>query len=518
MPMRKIVWLLLGGVLAVAALGVASNRPTLRDPLTNHSLENGAGFEPVKCWFETGKRADIQCGYMHVAPSAASKSSPFQLPVIVMRYTGKERKPDPLVYLAGGPGSAAWLDKHNVENYWMEWFRQKEGMKRDLILFDQRGTGMSKPAIQCPEYRDLSASVLSGPGTPEQNAGRYREVTKLCRDRLLAEGMPLAELGTKRSAGDVNDLLELLGYEQANLLGVSYGTRLALEVQREFPLRVRSLSLDSIYPPGEHLFRDWPDLLGKSIQRVFRQCDLDNRCQLENGDIHARYAALMAKLRQEPMLIPVGHLKLGNLKTLKLNDEILLAILFDAQYISHNLKGLPDMIHYLQEDRPKLAMNYIESYLQHQFDDSFSEPVFWSVECHDNPPIPRASMDERVNAHPELRYYLPHDYDVCDVWTGGEHPGGLQEPETPRQTPALILSGEDDPITPTAWAVKAAEQNFNPDTTYLFRFANIAHSVLDSKACANDLFVNFINSPGERPHADCRFDNEKSNALVAHSG
>ncbi|MBU0656936.1 MAG: alpha/beta hydrolase [Gammaproteobacteria bacterium] len=514
--MRRIIWLLLGGILAMAAVGVATNRPSPLEPFSEHVLGNGAAFVPEKCWFNTDKRADVQCGYMHVAPSTAFPSSAFQLPVIVMRYTGKDRKPDPLVYLSGGPGAASWLDSQSIESYWLDWFRKKEGMQRDLILFDQRGTGMSKPAIHCPEYRELSANVLTSPGTPEQNAGRYREVTEQCRSHLLNEGMPLAELGTERSAADVNDLLALLGYEQANLLGVSYGTRLALEVQRQFPSRVRSLSLDSIYPPGEHLFRDWPDLLGKSIQRIFRQCNLDSRCQLENGDIHARYAALMGKLRQNPMLIPVGHLHLGKLQSLKLNDEILLAILFDAQYMSHSLQGLPDMIRYLQEDRPDLAMHYIESYLHHQFDDSFSEPVFWSVECNDNPPIPRRSMEERVNAYPELRYYLPHDYDVCDVWKGDHQPAGLQQPEAPRQTPALILSGEDDPITPTAWAMKAAENDFNPDTTYLFRFANIAHSVLDNKDCANDLFISFINLPGKRPSADCRFDDGPGEALAAH--
>ncbi len=506
--MHKMVWLLLGGVLATAALGVASIRPTPLEPLSGRVLENGARFVPEKCWFSTDKRVDVQCGFMHVTPSAISHKSSFQLPVIVMRYTGKDRQPDPLVYLAGGPGAASWLDIRSVENYWLKWFSDKKGMKRDLILFDQRGTGMSKPSIQCPEYRALSASVLSNPGTPEQNASRYHEVTEQCRDRLVSEGTPLTELGTERSAGDVNDMLALLGYEQGNLLGVSYGTRLALEVQRQFPLRVRSLSLDSIYPPGEHLFRDWPDLLDKSIQRIFRECDLSDRCQLENGDIRVRYAQLMSKLRKHPMQIPVGELQLEQLDTLKLNDEILLAILFDAQYMSYNLKGLPDLIRYLQEDRYDLAMNYISNYLQHQFDDSFSEPVFWSVECHDNPAISRASMDEKVNAHPELRYYLPHDYDVCDVWTGGNQFAGLQLTSEPRQSPALILSGEDDPITPTAWAVKAAEEQFNPETTYLFRFANIAHSVMDSKACANELFVNFLNDPSQRPSADCRFDGE----------
>ncbi len=505
--MRRMIWLLLGGVVAAAAMGVMSGRQEPLPSFSSHVLENKARFVPEKCWFETAKNDDVQCGFMHVAPSSPDQASPFQLPVVVMRYTGKDRQPDPLVYLSGGPGSASWLEQKSIETYWLDWFKQKQGMKRDLVLFDQRGTGLSKPSLQCDEYRELSASILANPGTPEQNASRYRSVSQQCRDSLLTAGMPLQELGTERSAGDVNDLLQLLGYAQGNLLGVSYGTRLALEVQRQFPLQVRSLSLDSIYPPGEHLFRDWPDLLAEGLERIFRACDASPRCQLENGDVRARYAVLRDKLRKEPLQVDVSRLGLaGGVQTLRLNDEILLAILFDAQYASNSLQSLPAMIRHLQEDRLDLAMGHIESYLLHQFDDAFSEPVFWSVECHDNPVISRERMDARVNAHPELRYYLPHDYDVCDVWVADKPVEGLKLTETPRETPALILSGEDDPITPSHWAVKAAEQQFVPETTYLFRFANIAHSVMDNKDCANDLFINFVNQPNKRPRADCRFD------------
>ncbi|MDD5391582.1 MAG: alpha/beta fold hydrolase [Thiothrix sp.] len=493
----------------VAGLGIASVHRAPLDTITGKTLANGARFVPETCWFDTGDNTAIQCGWLHTAPADSKHPSAFQLPVVIMRHTGMEHQPDPLVYLAGGPGAAAGLDKQGIESYWLDWFKQKADMKRDLILFDQRGTGLSKPALNCDEYRALSASILSNPGTPEENASRYRTVSQQCHDRLTQANLPLAALGTGYSAQDVNDLLELLDYPQGNLLGISYGTRLALEVQRQFPQRIRSLSLDSLYPPGEHLFRDWPELLDKSIQRIFQYCDQHERCQLENGDIRQRYASLMAKLRAEPLLIPVTDKYPGNLQTLRLNDEILLAILFDAQYTSHALASLPDMIRHLQEGHPELAQEPIENYLHHQFDDAFREPVFWSVECRDNPAVPRENRDAKINAYPELRYYLPHDYDVCDVWNAAPQEQGLQAPQAPRQTPSLIFSGEDDPITPTAWAVKAAAQQFSENTTHLFRFAGVAHSVMDSKECANALFIQFLNNPTERPRADCRFDAEE---------
>jgi pimeloyl-ACP methyl ester carboxylesterase len=297
-----------------------------------------------------------------------------------------------------------------------------------------------------------------------------------------------------------------LDYQQSNLLGVSYGTRLALEIQRLFPERVRSLTLDSLYPPGEHLLRDWPELLDNSLQRLFHYCRTDERCLLENGDIETRYNTLMIQLRTTPLRIPVADLHLGNLQELQLNDEILLAMLFDAQYNSYQLKELPSFIRHLQEGRIDLARAYIDTYLYHQFDAAFREPVFWAVECRDNPSISAASRMAKVNAYPHLSYYLPVDYDMCSVWNKNLQNLGLSTNKERINTPSLILSGEDDPITPTAWAVKAAKTQFADETAYLFSFRGIAHSVLDSKPCASDLFIGFINDPTQRPRADCRLD------------
>ena len=505
--MQKIIWLLLGGLVMVVGLGlVPLHQTTMIKATVAKTLPNGAQFVPSECWFTNTTNLSVSCGWLHTAPPQTGAPSAFRLPVVIMRHAGLGHQPDPLVYLAGGPGSAAWLDKDGVENHWLAWFEQKYAMKRDLILFDQRGTGMSEPALGCQAYRDLSASVLSNPGTPTDNARRYLEVSQQCQEQLTQAKQPLNELGTHLSAQDVNDLLTLLDYQQSNLLGVSYGTRLALEIQRRFPERVRSLTLDSLYPLGEHLLRDWPELLNNSLQRLFQYCTADERCLLENGDIETRYHALMAQLRTTPLRIPVADLQLGNLQELQLNDEILLAMLFDAQYNSHQLKYLPSFIRHLQEGRIDLAREYINNYLYHQFDAAFREPVFWAVECSDNPAISRDSMVAKVDTYPHLRYYLPADYDMCSVWNKNRQHPGLQVSAERLTVPSLILSGEDDPITPAAWAAKAATKQFAEDSTYLFRFSGIAHSVLDNKPCASDLFIGFINDPTQRPRADCRLD------------
>lgn len=504
--MQKIIWFLLGGIVVIAGLGLVPIHQTPTKAAIGKTLANGARFVPESCWFENNGNFPVQCGWLHTAPLNNDPNTVFRLPVIVVRHQGFGHQPDPVMYLAGGPGASAQLDKQSVESRWLPWYEDRAEMKRDLILVDQRGTGLSQPALLCEEYRTLSANVFSNPGTPTENAAQYRAASEQCHARLTQAQLPLTALGTSHSAQDMNDLLALLDYPKANLLGISYGTRLALEIQRHFPERVRSLTLDSLYPPGEHLFRDWPELLDTGLERILHHCETDPRCQLENSSIRDRFNALKAQLRHQPLAIDVSNLQLGALQTLHLNDEILLAILFDAQYASHSLQKLPAFIRHLQEGRVDLARLHIDSYLRRQFDNSFSEPVFWAVECSDNPSVSPHSMNSKLEAFPELRYYLPYDHDTCALWNSGRTPQPLQAATQPLKTPTLILSGEDDPITPSTWANKAATTQFEAETTFLFNFTDIAHSVLDNKACATPLLLHFLQDPSQRPQADCRFD------------
>ncbi len=505
--MRRIWWLVIAvagiaGLYGLTRYYLAADTGFKPQPV----LANGARFETTPCWFKVPATQPVYCGWLHTSPVAANTASVFQLPVVVLPYQGEDRQPDPMIYLAGGPGSSLWLDKNTLENYWLDWFKQKAPLKRDLVLFDQRGSGLSKPAMHCDGYRNWSISVLSNPGTPEENAQRYYEVTRQCQQQLYQQHLPVDELGTTHSAQDVHDLLDALGYPQANLWGISYGTRLAFEIQSLYPERVRSMVLDSVYPPGEHLFREWPKLLNDSLERLFGYCANSHQCVLENGDIRAHYYELMKRLRQQPMIIPVDNLNLGNLRELRLNDEILLAILFDAQYVSHSLEVLPGLLRHLQENQPEKVRGYIGSYLKRQLDDAFHDPIFWKVECHDNPPIVLSSMQASLKALPQLSYYIPLKYDVCEIWNKHKQPHLLSMAKQPIQTPALILAGEDDPITPVQWAARTAEETFAEGKSYLFRFAGIAHGVLDSKPCTQELFVRFVQKPNERPRADCRFD------------
>jgi pimeloyl-ACP methyl ester carboxylesterase len=131
--------------------------------------------------------------------------------------------------------------------------------KRDVLSIDQRGTGRSRPLLDCPEVNQAAMS----PVPPAMMMSRIAEALGRCRTRLAGMGIDLNQYQTNAAADDVEDVRRALGIAQWNLLGGSYGTRLALEVARRHPGGIRTLLLDSVSPPDV-------DLIGESGQNSVR--------------------------------------------------------------------------------------------------------------------------------------------------------------------------------------------------------------------------------------------------------
>ncbi len=491
----------------VSELNAANTSVSINPTTDIIKLKNGAKFQKTACWFELPNQ-DIECAWLHTAPAAGSTESAFKLPVVVFHYTGRDKKEDPIIYLAGGPGAAAWLDAEFIQTFWLnQWNEHLSELKRDLVLFDQRGSGLSLPKINCPEYKEHAQKLLTDPASPKENAKRYYYAAKSCVQRLKSQGIAIDQLATYYSAIDVKNIMEALNYDQWNIQSVSYGTRLGIEIQRRFPEKVRTMLLDSVYPPNAHLFEDWPMLLNESLERIFRYCEVDSACSISTNAFRKRFWRLMDRLREKPLLIKVNHPKLGS-DYVQLNDETLLAVLFQAEYRTNILSYLTEALFELERNDTYGIQPFVDDYVAIQFDASSNDAVYWAVECHDNTNPDRSKYLAYKKKFPRLAYYLVEEYDVCEIWNQNYQHIALMPPNSEQEstTPVLIFSGEDDPITPSNWAIDSAASFGN--NAYLFSFYGVSHSVLDNKYCAPILYTHFVNSPFKRPRANCRIDNE----------
>ncbi|MGY8996440.1 MAG: alpha/beta fold hydrolase, partial [Alphaproteobacteria bacterium] len=207
----------------------------------------------AECWVQASMVQNVDCYHVIVPLDRANPSDgTARLAVAVLRSSSRSPAPDPIIYMEGGPGAPTFAtDYPDYEDYSDFWWEHTSSFRRtrDFILFDQRGIGLSRPSLDCPELHDLDRTMPEILHYDHPLIGREASELAACYERLRADGVPLEQFDTRNSADDVADIVRALGYEQVNLYGVSYGTRLGLEVMRRHPDLVRSAVLDGVYPP-----------------------------------------------------------------------------------------------------------------------------------------------------------------------------------------------------------------------------------------------------------------------------
>ena len=134
-------------------------------------------FEKADCWFIAPKGKAATCGHLIVLEDRTKPDGRrVSLPIVVIKASGSNRLADPVVFLSGGPGQGVGLDKDEIKTWW-EYDKYWTWMKnRDLILFEQRGTGLSEPSLNCAGGRRARRRNDAGRSQDEEQVRSH-----LCR-------------------------------------------------------------------------------------------------------------------------------------------------------------------------------------------------------------------------------------------------------------------------------------------------------------------------------------------------
>ncbi len=263
--------------LATEADSGASQEPGL--PVAG---EPDGQFETAACPFESD--APVRCGYLTVPENRTIKNSPtIQLAVAILSAPDGGGDEPPIIYLEGGPGGSP-LAEFDAQDWDFPFTRN-----RDLIFIDQRGTGYSIPTLDCPELNDESYDFSEE--NPELD----------CRQRLAAEGIDLTAYNTTENAADIAALRNALGIAEWDVLGISYGTRLALDLMRFHPEGIRSVILDSPFPPNADTPVDEVLLTYELMEALFAACEEDAYCNETYPDLEAVFLETVARLNDDPV-------------------------------------------------------------------------------------------------------------------------------------------------------------------------------------------------------------------------
>lgn len=195
-------------------------------------------FKPYTFDVEITRTISAQLGEI-MLPENRSSPDTRMIPVRFVRLPTRAKQPAaPIVYLAGGPGGAG-TDAMRGQR-WLLFDRLRD--VGDVIILDQRGTGLSTSVPRC----DSSVQIPPDrPTTRDLYVSVHRAALEECLEFWNREGIDIRGYTTWESAADIDAVREALGAERVNLLGISYGTHLALAVLKRYPQRIDRLVLAS---------------------------------------------------------------------------------------------------------------------------------------------------------------------------------------------------------------------------------------------------------------------------------
>ena len=393
-----------------------------------------------------------------------------------------------VVALAGGPGQAALP----LGKFISEAIAPALG-SRDLLVFDQRGTGHSDP-LSCPIFSNLAAAETASPS----------EFPLLVEQCALELGAPRGAYTSEESVQDIETLRAALGYEKLVLYGTSYGTKVALEYAERYPEHVEALVLDSVVPPTGREPFGVPSF--QAIAPVLEELCAASACAGITSNPLGDLTQLTAQLRAHPLrgfaydgsghrhAISMSELDLWRLLAAGDLDPALRALLPAAvrSALAGDSSPLLRLLLLAQGFIPNLPSGPIDPEAELTAAEEEDNALFWATTCEESAfpwqrsasaPIRAQEALAALNAVPGSAF-APFDASTalhsepileCEHWPDASPtpPSAGQLPDVP----TLIFSGEQDLRTPTAYARAIAAEI--PDAQLLL-VPFTGHSVIGS--------------------------------------
>ena len=421
-----------------------------------------------------GVKEKVLCGSFDVFEDRERKSGrKIALKVVVFPATGQTKAADPLFYIPGGPGSSATEDAPYIAQ---EFAKIRE--QRDLVFVDQRGTGGSNP-LNCDFFNPADLRSYFGEYFP------LADVRK-CRQQLE----PKADLKlytTTIAADDLDDVRAALGYERINIIGGSYGTRAAQVYLKRHGPHVRAIILHGVSPTNQFMPRDFPTHTERALNGVIAECAADDACRAAFPNLAAEAKSVLERLLRGPVEVELKRKE--NVRVSLSRDLVAEAVRYFL-YQAGGASRLPVFIHLAAQGnfRPfaEAALDF-----RQQIVATGSNGMYLSVTCAEDLPLIKPGEGERIGQNTFLGdYRLRQQRAACALWQQGKIPKDYAEP-TRSDVPALILTGQWDPVTPPVYGDTAAK--------YLAQSLHIVvphgghgFNGLNAIDCLNKLIAGFI--------------------------
>ena len=369
---------------------------------------------------------------------ADPESRKIDLKLAILKSDSAVPDKDLVVYLAGGPGQSAIQTYPELAPAFAPLLKH-----HDVLLLDQRGTGGSNP-LECPivekEMKQLGDTQL----TPAQRA----EQVGKCASEVEKDSDP-RYYTTTDAVADLDAVREALGVSRLNLIGVSYGTRVAQHFAAAHPAAVRSIVLDGVVPNQMVVGETFAEALEHSLKLQSAACNATPACKKAFGDWYATLHQLHHKLKSAtPQQVTFEDPYSYKPVTKTLTADNLVGVVRMFSYSTITAALLPLAVDEAAHGNyaPLMGQSKI---LSGDLSESVQGGMQLSVICTEDAPLmkPRP-QDGELLLGTELASGLLAE---CKVWPHGPMPKDFHAPfKSP--IPTLLISGERDPVTPPGYA------------------------------------------------------------------
>ncbi|KAA1251381.1 alpha/beta hydrolase [Mycobacterium simiae] len=438
--------------------------------------------------------ANYSCGYLSVPENRDDpRSRTIRILVARVKAASDKPKPDPIVFLAGGPGGAGTLSAPGVVAGGMN-------ADRDVIFVNQRGTVHSDPHLACPELDNFTARAVDLAFQDQSTADLDAAAVAACRKRLEPFGFHLASYNTRENATDLADLRMKLGIDQWNVYGVSYGTDLAQQLLRAHPEGIRSVVLDSVVPPAINIVDRWWEAPASGLAAIIQACNDQPKCAAAYPDLATVFLNTVNKLSQAPLKVPTTDPN-GSPVQVTIDGFKVVPLVLEWSADPSKVTDIPRMIFALANGDGSLAAAGISATAPPPEQRGLlGAGLGLGAYCQEmaNWTTPEQALTQARAAMPGLTDSVLRItptgswiFRECGAW-------GLSRSDTAdrlpvrSKVPSLILSGTFDSSTAPKWVQEVTRGLSN---SLALRFPGVGHGVLPNSGCAQSIMTAFLDNP-----------------------
>lgn len=450
-----------------------------------------AGFQPAPCSVKGAApnfehKQQVECGWL-TAPLKPGSGQTIKLWVARLSATGPRKQPDPVLYINGGPGVAT-VDSilPNLANSKSLAMIRKQ---RDVVLFDQRGSGRSEQVL-CPDLGKAINTIESEGLSPAVEDQRSRDAYVACRVSLGRSGYDLNAYTTAATVEDMEALRQALAIPKWNLLSISYGSLVAMHAMRTHADTIRSVTLNSPYPPNSVTWAEQATTTAAAYAAIDRACTDQPLCKSRFGELVPKLEATLAKLERDPV-------KDG--KRLVTGRQFAKA-LWPLAVQSKTVRFVPLAIERAYSGDVEFIKKMVRTYAAGDAFGDFSRAQALAISCFEGGRT-REFYARARRLYPALVSDAPDDsFDrACSAFRPGFADPSFFAPVM-SAIPTLIYTGSLDPATPTIDAYQAIRFL---DQATVVEVADAAHGPMSIDACTLGIAEAFLNSPGAAPDTAC---------------